>query len=118
MKLDFTNGSTTAYGVAPATFITKDEITQRIIENSDEFKSGRIKLVRKVELPDEEKKGSDKSASKTAADGTVVKEYPEVTGTQKAIEVLKEYGVDAALIKTKADAKRFAAEKNISFPNL
>lgn len=118
MKLDFTNGSTTAYGVAPATFITKDEITQHIIENSNEFKSGRIKLVRSVELPDEEKKGGDKSASKATADGKSIKAYPEVTKTQEAIEVLKEYGVDSAEVKTKADAKRFAAENNISFPNL
>lgn len=51
MKVDFTNGSTTAFGVAPATFITKDPMTQFMMENSDEFKGGRIHLVRKVELP-------------------------------------------------------------------
>lgn len=53
MKVDFTNGSVTAYGVAPATFITKHELTQHIIENSEEFKSGRIRLVSKNELPNE-----------------------------------------------------------------
>ena len=52
MKVDFTNGSVTAYGVAPATFITKHELTQHIIENSEEFKSGRIKLVNKNQLPE------------------------------------------------------------------
>ena len=109
MHLDFTNGSTTAYGVAPATFMTKNELTQHFIEHSDEFKSGRIKLVRAVEIEDPTAKTKD---------GKEIKAYPEVTGTQKAIEVLKEYGVDAASVKTKADAKRFAAEKNISFPNL
>ena len=51
MKVDFTNGSVTAYGVAPASFTTKDALTQHIIENSDMFKGGRIKLVRRVELP-------------------------------------------------------------------
>ena len=109
MHLDFTNGSTTAYGVAPATYMTKNELTQHFIEHSDEFKSGRIKLVRAVEIEDPTAKTKD---------GKPIKAYPEVTGTQKAIEVLKEYGVDAASVKTKADAKRFAAEKNISFPNL
>ena len=45
MNVSFTNGTTSAYGVAPATFTTKDEFTQFIIENCDKFKSGRIRLV-------------------------------------------------------------------------
>lgn len=53
MKVDFTNGSVTAFGVAPATFITSDTMTQAIMENSDEFKSGRIRLERTVPLPGE-----------------------------------------------------------------
>ena len=109
MHLDFTNGSTTAYGVAPATYMTKNELTQHFIEHSDEFKSGRIKLVRAVELPDGEPKTKD---------GKPIKAYPEVSKTQDAIEVLKGLGVDAANVKTKADAKKYAAELNISFPNL
>lgn len=67
MKVDFTNGSVTGYGVAPATFMTKDELTQHIIENSNEFKRGRIKLVRCVILPDEEEVRSNKSSDDTAA---------------------------------------------------
>lgn len=116
MHLDFTNGSTTAYGVAPATYMTKNELTQNFIEHSDEFKSGRIKLVRTVKLEDDKK---TTSAGTTSA-GQPIKEYqyPEVTKTQDAIEVLKEYGVDPANVKTKADAKKYAAEKNILFPNL
>ncbi len=50
MNLSFTNGSTTAYGVSPATYITKDEATQFIIEHSDKFKSGKIKLISKREF--------------------------------------------------------------------
>lgn len=109
MHLDFTNGSTTAYGVAPATYMTKNELTQHFIEHSDEFKSGRIKLVRAVEIEDPTAKTKD---------GKEIKAYPEVSKTQDAIEVLKGLGVDAANVKTKADAKKYAAELNISFPNL
>ena len=109
MHLDFTNGSTTAYGVAPATYMTKNELTQHFIEHSDEFKSGRIKLVRAVEIADPTAKTKD---------GKPIKAYPEVSKTQDAIEVLKGLGVDAANVKTKADAKKYAAELNISFPNL
>ena len=51
MQLHFTNGSMTAHGVAPATFTSKNEVTQHFIENSDQFKNGRIRLVRSVPIP-------------------------------------------------------------------
>lgn len=54
MEVSFTNGSTTSVGVSPASFITKDELTQFVIENSDQFKNGRIVLVREIEVPDDE----------------------------------------------------------------
>lgn len=54
MKVDFTNGSVTAYGVSPCTFTTQDELTQFIMENSSQFKEGRIRVVRVVPLPGEE----------------------------------------------------------------
>ena len=110
--INFKGGSIVDFARHPASYSTTNPIHQAIIENSAEFKRGEIKLLGVIEI------GDEKPASKAAASEKDVKEYPEVTGTQKAIEVLKEYGVDAALIKTKADAKRFAAEKNISFPNL
>lgn len=51
MQLHFTNGSMTAHGVAPATFTSKNEVTQHFIENSEQFKNGRIRLVRSVPIP-------------------------------------------------------------------
>lgn len=113
MRVDFTNGSTTAYGVAPATFVTKDELTQNIIEHSEEFKSGRIKLIRTLVLEE------DKKAAPAAADKKPdVKEYPDVTKTQEARDILvNNHGVTQP-INSKADAKRIAAELNVSFPNL
>ena len=115
MKIDFTNGSTTAYGVAPATYITKDELTQHFIENSDEFKSGRIKLVRTTPLPDAVV-ASSKGASN--AKGTA-KVYPDVTKTQEAKEVLQnEYGYDVSQIKSKAQAHEAASKLGVAFPNL
>lgn len=108
--INFKGGSIVDFARHPASYATTNPIHQAIIENSAEFKRGEIKLLSVIEI------GETAAAPKKSGAG--VKEYPEVTGTQKAIEVLKEYGVDAALIKTKADAKRFAAENNISFPNL
>ena len=108
--INFKGGSIVDFARHPASYATTNPIHQAIIENSAEFKRGEIKLLSCIEI------GETAAAPKKS--GVGVKEYPEVTGTQKAIEVLKEYGVDAASVKTKADAKRFAAEKNISFPNL
>ena len=61
MQLHFTNGSMTAHGVAPATFTSKNELTQYIIENSDQFRNGRIRLVRAVPVPGSE--NEDKPAA-------------------------------------------------------
>lgn len=99
MKVDFTNGSVTAYGVAPATFTTSNEMTQHIIENSDKFKSGRIRIVRSVPLPGadeeivatqvQEKKAEapTKSADTTDTQTKVV----EVADKMEAVEYLKEH---------------------------
>lgn len=64
MKVDFTNGSLTAVGVAPATFTTKNELTQHIIENSDMFKSGRIHLTMSTPIPGSDEKPKTKAAPK------------------------------------------------------
>ena len=50
MKVSFTGGSMTTNGIIPATYTTSDPIIQFVIENSPEFKSGRIKVVRRVKL--------------------------------------------------------------------
>ena len=110
--INFKGGSIVDFARHPASYATTNPIHQAIIENSAEFKRGEIKLLGVIEV------GGNATAAAPKKSGAGVKEYPEVTKTQEAIEVLKEYGVDAADVKTKADAKRFAAEKNISFPNL
>lgn len=107
--INFKGGSIVDFARHPASYSTTNPIHQAIIENSAEFKRGEIKLMSVIKV------GGDTPA---APKKSGVKEYPDVTSTQKSIEVLKEYGVDAASVKTKADAKKYAAELNISFPNL
>lgn len=53
----FTGGGATAYGQTPAKYATSNEVCQRIIENSDYFKSGHIKLLYSNEI--EEAKDSE-----------------------------------------------------------
>ena len=49
VKVHFSGGSFTGYGVTPAEFTTQNPMTQAIIENSKEFKNGKIFLLREIE---------------------------------------------------------------------
>ena len=49
VKVHFSGGSLTGYGVTPAEFTTQNPMTQALIENSKEFKSGKIFLLREIE---------------------------------------------------------------------
>ena len=69
MKVSFTNGVTTAYGVSPATLITKDELTQFVVEHSNRFKDGTIKLISARIIPGTD---TDKTESPAKADGAFV----------------------------------------------
>lgn len=63
MKVLFTDGSMTASGVTPATFTTDNLMTQHAIERSPDFKNGRIKRVRSIELNEEVKIESNNTTS-------------------------------------------------------
>ncbi len=52
MSVHFTGGALTKYGVTPAEFTTADPFTQRVIEDSEYFRSGRISVIRSVGKPD------------------------------------------------------------------
>lgn len=53
LKVTFTGGSMNAIGITPATFTTTDFLIQQAIENSNEFKRGRITVVNAAELNEE-----------------------------------------------------------------
>ena len=53
LKVLFTDGSMTAIGQNPAKYTTSDFLVQRAIENSSEFKKGRITVVNTIELDEE-----------------------------------------------------------------
>ncbi len=88
MKVDFTNGSVTAYGVSPATYVTCDELTQHIIENSDQFKKGRIRLLNIYPL--EEPKAKEVKAEPKP----VVEEKPLEEVKVSSLEEAKDYLID------------------------
>ena len=53
VSVHFTGGALTAYGVTPAKYSTSNPFFQSVIENSKQFKSGRIELLGTMEVPDD-----------------------------------------------------------------
>lgn len=53
LKVMFTDGSMTAIGQNPAKYTTSDFLVQHAIENSSDFKRGRITVVNSIELDEE-----------------------------------------------------------------
>lgn len=55
VRVHFTGGALTSYGVTPAEFTTSNPFIQKVIENSSYFKEGRIKVLRKAEIEEPKK---------------------------------------------------------------
>lgn len=68
VSVHFTGGALTAYGVTPAKYSTSNPFFQSVIENSKQFKSGRIELLGTMEVPDDAatKARKDRMAAKAA----------------------------------------------------
>ena len=45
VSIRFTGGSLSGYGIVPATFATSNPYIQRLVQNSPEFRSRRIRLI-------------------------------------------------------------------------
>lgn len=52
LRVHFTGGALTSYGVTPAEYSTSDPFIQTVIEQSSYFKEGRIILVRRTQVQD------------------------------------------------------------------
>lgn len=69
VSVHFTGGALTAYGVTPAKYSTSNVFFQNVIENSEQFKSGRIQLLSQMEVADDaaEKARKARLAAKAAS---------------------------------------------------
>lgn len=104
-----------ASGAQPAYLTTKDPVTQFVIENSQEFKNNFIQLSLQQTIPGQH----PRLATPKTQEQNNTKQYPNVTKTQEAKEILKnEYNYNTDNIRSKEQAKQAAAELNITFPNL
>lgn len=55
VRVHFTGGALTSYGVTPAEFTTSNPFIQTVIENSSYFKEGRITVLRRTATEDPKK---------------------------------------------------------------
>lgn len=55
MRVHFTGGALTSYGVTPAEFTTSNPFIQKVIENSSYFKEGRIIVQRRAAIEESQK---------------------------------------------------------------
>ncbi len=120
VSVHFTGGALTAYGVTPAKYSTSNPFFQSVIENSKQFKSGRIELLGTMEVPDDaatkarKARMAAKAAEKPAkeeqspAPETPAKEVQPTDETQD--ETLQGDGEDADGGKIKVADKNEAIE--------
>ena len=123
VRCNFSGGAVNESGMVPAIHSTNNPITQAVIENSDCFKSGRIRLQSVIqEESDKEEKQEESDKEEKQEDGKPkdgANDFPEVKNSQMAKDVLmsEPYNVSLAELGNKAAILQKADELNINFPN-
>lgn len=89
LKVLFTDGSITALGQNPAQYTTSDFLVQHAIENSSDFKRGRITVVSAVELDDEVRIECNPTKASIQQASSPTEEKPVVDGADKPTEEIQ-----------------------------
>ena len=120
--ITFTGGGLTSYGVTPAQYTTENLLYQKVIENSKDFRRGKIKLLRTVPLSD--------TADITSNSVTDLEEVRKVVPKEKMHVVesvyncsdariwLKEHKDVSVVGKSKQEIIEIAEKHGVVFPNL
>lgn len=109
LKAHFTGGAMTSYGVTPASYSTSNEVIQRIIERSEQFKSGRIQLIsggessRSTRITQSSRELQRVEMSSLPAAQEWLKDHYNVASSrsrskEKAIEIGRELGVEIVFL--------------------
>lgn len=88
VNVSFTGGTVSPSGAQPAYFVTKDPVTQFVIENSKEFKDGFIHLEMSVAKPGEHPRMAMPKATGAVVDdhaGNESKQPTEPTGDEEPL---------------------------------
>lgn len=134
VKVHFTGGAITAYGVTPAEFTTENTFVQRVIERSTYFKEGRIQVGRTMTIPDPVKpKAKVKVGALRQEAGRPVEDVEAAVGGQTAetqngtkdVEVTclqdaqdylqQQFGISTYKVRTKAAAQKVANDHGVRF---
>ena len=137
LKATFTGGTTTTGGTTPATLTTTDPVVQMAIEQSAEFKSGKIRVVRSHQLNEElvvERNGNRRNDMGQAEAETDVEDVDEaisatdiptmpdaikevtVACIDDAMEYLREnYGIAKSKMRSKVAVEQLAEQNGIKF---
>lgn len=128
MKVPFSEGSMTAMGVNPAKFTTDNYVVQHAIEQSGDFKRGRIHIVSVIELDEDiriegradvcttSQVGEDAQASEVVASETTeaAKEAVHFGCSDDARDYLEEtFGVTRAKLRTRADILQYGQANGV-----
>ena len=101
LKVLFTDGSITSLGQNPAQYTTSDFLVQHAIENSSDFKRGRIKVVNSIELGEDVRIERNHAASTQA---TPAKTAANVEAPPESASPAKEEAAVTDVAETKEDA--------------
>ena len=106
----FSGGMNTAFGEVPATYETKDRLYQLVIENSDYYKSGKIKLLK------DGYEGESDDDEAMLPDGGAATEVVSMPTVQDARQFLIDgYNAEASQLMNKAAIVSYAKSKGIEF---
>lgn len=86
VRVHFTGGALTSYGVTPAEFTTSNPFMQKVIENSSYFKEGRIKVLRRTTIEEPKKPAPKTKPNSQPAQQPVPAPAPVSTEPKEAAE--------------------------------
>ena len=114
MRVHFTGGATTARGIVPATYSTADPVKQAIIEKSEYFKAGHIRVVQTFEVPDDSDAVArkERNAARTATKVAAPAEEPEQSAGTDG-QAAADAGGEKVQVKVSSveDAKDYLVDK-------
>lgn len=117
LVVSFTGGGMTSFGITPAEYTTENILYQHIIENSTEFKKGKIKLLRGVPVERPITMVTDLEEVKKTIPPKM-EEIVEVRNCADATKWLKQNKDINVIGKSKAEIIDIAASNGVLFPNL
>jgi len=85
VRVHFTGGTLSVYGVTPAEYTTSNEFIQTVIEQSQYFKNGRITLLKSVDIADT-KPTVAKSAAKPAKAKATAQSASKIEAEETEVE--------------------------------